>query len=169
MLEKLNTLRATKKSVSPVIATIMLVLVTFMAVVIVVGIIRPMVRENLERGKTCFELRDYVSIVDSEYTCYNFTHTQLMIERGMEDVEIKGFAVGLFSGGSSERYDLEEGNFPAGVSMIGGNIKLPESGEAKTYIFEIGNTTLAEIAVIQKNKNICNAVSYSIPRCSSQI
>jgi hypothetical protein len=54
--------------------------------------------------------------------------------------------------------------------MLGsGNIDIPLPGEAKTYIFDTGNSTVVEIAVIQENEKICTAESYNILDCSEVV
>ncbi len=155
-----------KKGVSAVVATVLLVLVTFMAIGLIIGFIIPMVKESLGKGKSCFELRDYVTVVESEYTCYNSTHTKLMIERGMEDYEIKGFVVSILSGGESKRYDVEEGSV-TGIKMLDGSeiIEIPEPGEARTYVFDTSAEEGVRISIMQKEGSVCQPVFYDVPAC----
>jgi len=158
-----------KRGVSAVVATVLLVLIAFMAVGIVIGVIIPMVREGLEKGKSCFELREYFKIVPSDYTCYNSTTTKLMVERGMEDFEVKGFAVSIMREGKSERYDIFDRANYSDVAVKGGNfgkeLELPGPGEARTYIFKLGNGNKVEISVIKTDNTICEPESYNIPPC----
>lgn len=160
-----------KRGVSPVIATVLLVLITFMAVGLIWAFILPMIKEGLEGGASCFELRDYAEIVDSAvYSCYTSANTSLMIKRGMEDYTIKGFAVSIFTEGESKRYDLEEGkNYGELVKMLDGSsvIKLPGPGEARTYLFNVTNGKNVELAVISEGGEVCKIDSYSIPACKS--
>lgn len=161
-----------KRGISPVIAVILLVLITFMAISIIWAFIKPMVETSLEEGGSCFQLRDYAEIVDSEYTCYNEVgkNTSIMIKRGFDDIEIKGFRVSIFSEGESKVYSVvinttdnikmwQAGNFVT-------SIELPEPGESKTYLFENLIGTRAELAVITKTGKTCKMGSYDIPECS---
>jgi len=161
-MEEYNMLE--KRGVSPVIGSVLLILVALLAIGLIVSIVIPMVRENLEKGKGCFELREYVRIIDSEYTYYNSTNTSLMIERGMENYTIDGFSVSIYSEGKSKRYDLKQGNFPAGVTMLNGNIEIPKPGEARTYIFDISGDKV-ELAVMSERR-MCDSMSYNIPHIS---
>jgi len=158
-----------KRGVSAVVATVLLVLITFMAIGIVVGVIIPMVREGLEKGKSCFELREYFKIVESEYSCYNSTNTKLMVERGMEDFEVKGFAVSISYDGESKRYDIFNGANYADVAIkdsnFGEELELPKPGEARTYIFRLGKGSKASISVLKTDDTICEPESYNIPPC----
>ncbi len=154
-----------KKGVSPVIATILLILIAVSAVAIVFQVIIPMVKENLEEGKSCFELRDYIEVESSnQYSCYNNDETRLMISRGVKDYSIEGIAVSLFLEGESNRYDIKEG--ADSIEMLDySNVIIPSPGEARTYVFPV-TATRAEIAVIIDEDNVCNSLSYNIPPCN---
>lgn len=155
----------TKKGVSAVVATVLIVLITFMAVGLVWGIILPMVKESLSKGASCFELRDYVKIIEGDYTCYNTAggQTKIMMERGMENISIGGFRVSIFAGGSSTTYNVVPGSTEVGM-LNGGDVEIPKPGEARTYIFNITGGK-AEIGILLKGEKICAGDSSDIPRC----
>ncbi len=159
-----------KKGISPVVATILLVLITVIAVVTVANFIIPLVKENLEQGKSCFELREYISVIDSnEFSCYSDTEVKLMLKRKIDNITIKGIAVSIVSEGSSKRFDLISGRVDE-VKMLNKNgekvenIVLPLPGESKTYIFNKSGEK-AEIAVIKQNEELCESESYNLPQC----
>jgi len=159
-----------KRGISPVVATVLLIVIGFIAIGIIVGIIFPMVKESLGKGKTCFELREYFKILESEYTCYDSTSTKLMVERGMENISVRGFSVSIISGGASQVYKVFDG--ATGMKMWNGsdfldNVETPKPGEARTYQFPIGNGEGAKIAALQIDDNVCDAEFYDIPDCSS--
>lgn len=160
-----------KRGISTVVVTVLLILIGFLAVGLIWGVILPLIREGLGEGKSCFELRDYITIFESGYTCYTSSNASLMVGRGVENYSIKGFAVSIVSGGSSKRYDVIQAASISGVKMrnkdtnaVQDNIELPLPGEARTYIF--GTGSVAEIAVIQANGKPCGADTYNIPSCS---
>ena len=157
-----------RKGISVVVSTILLVVIAIAAIGIVIGFIFPMVKQSLGKGKSCFDLREYFKIASSDYTCYNATNTQLMVERGMDNFTVKGFIISIKSEGASERYDIYDG--AGGMRILEGqtftdNVKIPNPGEARTYLFNTGNGKGADIAVLQEDNNICNAEFYSIPEC----
>jgi len=156
-----------KKGISPVVATILLVLITFMAIGIIWAFIKPMVEDSLEEGGSCFKLRDNAEVVDSEFTCNSLSNTKLMIRRSFEEVEINGFIVSITFGASSETYKLENGTETAGVKMFNENlkIKIPQPGGSETYVFEKQEGTRADLAVITTTGKICSMGSYKIPEC----
>lgn len=140
-----------KKGVSPIIATVLLIMITIVAVGIIAGFVIPMVKEKLKQGKSCFELAEYFKIIESDYSCYTATETKLMIERGMGDFEVDGFVASIFSGSSAKPYRITE--------------DLPEAGGAKTYVFDIELGKQAEISTITSEGVICSAILYKLPEC----
>ena len=98
----------TKRGLSAVVSAVLLILITFMAIGLIWAFIKPVVESGLEDEGSCFELRDYAKIAESELSCYNKTsgHTQLMIERGFENIEIRGFVVSILAGGDSKTYKV---------------------------------------------------------------
>jgi len=157
-----------KKGVSAVVATVLLILITLMAIGILWIFIKPMVEKNLEEGASCFELRDQAEIVQGDYTYYNNTVTSLVIKRGFKGGEIKGYRVSINFGADSEAFDLINNTVVSGnieVTMSDGatTIALPDSGEAKNYIFKKANGTQADLGIITKSGNICKMGSYDIP------
>ena len=163
-----------KKSVSAVIATILLILISVTSVVLIYSFIIPMIRENLTEGEQCFKARDHLRIVDSDFTCSTSTYTTIMVKRGLEDVEISGFVLSLLSGASSTSYEIKPGTLN-GVQMynetnniLGQNLGMPDAGEARTYYFQQADVTNADIGVLLENGKICKTSSALIPPCPQQ-
>jgi len=157
-----------KRGVSTVVATVLIIVISFAAIAIVIGIIIPMVKESLGQGKSCFDLRDYFKILDSEYTCYNSTSTSLMVERSVENMEVKGFAVSIISGGNADVYKIYNGVNDGRIKMLNDTgIYIPAPGQARTYIFNVGKGEGARISVLQTNDKSCEPAYYEIPDCSS--
>ena len=158
-------MKTEKRGISPVIATVLLVAVSVAAIVVLAGVIMPMIRTQLGQGKSCFELREYFQIQESAYSCYNTT-TRLMIERGMNNYDVKGFVVSIASAGSSKRFDVYDNVNNSGIRMLDNSaIKIPNPGEAKTYVFSIANGTGVDISVLQKDDSLCEPFFYAIPSC----
>ena len=68
-----------KRGISTIIATVLVILITVTAAVILSTIIIPMLRERMNQSKICYDLKDILSLRD--YTCYNSTATYVMIKR----------------------------------------------------------------------------------------
>lgn len=164
--KKEKMLKKQKRGISPVIAVVLLVLITFIAVSIVWSFVKNMVEEGLEESSTCFDLREHAEIISSDYTCYNETETRIMIERDFKEIEIKGFRVSITYEGTSEVYDLIDGEETEGARMLDDSniIKIPNAGGGETYVFKEGGKK-AELGIITKNERICKISSYNIPEC----
>lgn len=160
-----NSLRNSKKGLSTVIVTVLLIMLTVSAVSIIYAFVIPMIRGDLDKTKTCYDLREQIMIADERYTCYNSTHTSIMIQRGEKNVEIEGFIVSLISNGEGNRYEIKAGSVP-GVRMYNGNqdLEIPGIGGALTYIFNV-SSSYVNIAPIAGNDVICEAVPDKIGVC----
>jgi flagellin-like protein len=155
-----------KRGISPVVATVLLILVTVMAIIIVANIVIPLVKNQINEGKICFDGREYFKVIDSEYTCYNSTNTKLMIKRGTKELDVEGVLVGIYSEGESETYSLVEGGEDIKMLKDGSftsNIELPEIGEARTYLFDLGGKKV-ELALIHEDGK-CDPETHNIPKC----
>jgi len=147
-----------KKAVSPVITTILLILVAMAAVAVVAAFIVPYVRESLR--DECFSAIDQIEIdTSSKYTCYDtwtdevsgneYRLVTISVKRGAKPLGIESFKITVFGGGSSNSFDIKEGTTPESVAgtvaMLGGIpvLEVPKVSEMRTYQL---NTTLSEAA-----------------------
>ena len=153
------------KGLSTVIATIMIVMLTMVAAAVLFAFIIPMIRENTQKSKECFDLRDQISIELGKYTCSNSANTSIMIKRG-EKGEMIGFIVSLKVGGSSTRYELKDGSV-TGVKMFNGSsvIKIPQKGGSETYVFSIPSVEFVDVAPILASGGNCDAVNGKVYDC----
>jgi len=165
-----------KRAISAVITTILLVLIAIVAVLIVYSFVIPMIKEGLGKGKSCFDLIDQVSInLDSGYTCYEDSETDVMIDLGFEEnAEIAGLIFSIKKEGSAWRYELSNNteSDPVGVRMCGktvGKLEIPNPGEARTYVFPKGGIKLVEVAVVLSNGEVCQSISATLDKCEADI
>ena len=162
-----------RKAVSQVVGTVMLIAITIMAVAIIASIIIPLVRDSLEGGASCFELRDHLEVRSSKrYSCYNGSadETRVMIKRNFNNVSIEGIVVGLEDGGRMDSFEIN-GKANSNVKMLnssGGeeNARLLGPGEAKTYIFE-GYSSKAVSVAVKTSGRTCDEQDYNLPKCRS--
>ena len=161
-------MRKNKKGVSAIVTTILLILISVVAVGLIAGFMMPMLKESLKGGASCFELIDYVKIAQSQYSCYDSEKTSLQIERGMNNYSIKGIIVSIAKAGESTRYELRDGKTVNGVKMKDGSevIQIPTVGGSRTYVFlNEGNSETAKLAVITENEKVCEMETFKIPEC----
>ena len=155
-----------KKGVSDVVVMIFFILLTILAVVIISYWTISMTKENLEKGKSCLNLREYVKVIDIGETCYNSTNTKITIHRGEKDYKIDGYIISISSEGKTSRFDLYNSKTAANVKMLNGSesMDVPEPGNARTYIFGLGKGSIITIGVI-KDGEICESDTSSIKTC----
>lgn len=159
---------ASRKGVSAVIATVLLIVLTIAAVAIIAGVVIPFVKTQLDKSKKCFEAIDQISIEQGEFTCYNSTNTKIMIRRGTNaEFELKGLIVSLVkSDASSEVYKIYNNISIQGVKMYSGSfdLEIPQEGGAETYVFPV-SSSYASVAPILSNDETCKEISENIEAC----
>lgn len=129
-----------KKSQAELITTILLILISIAAVVLVSGFIINMVRSNLV-NTDCFKTTGQLKInLEDGYTYYNTTSTSskaayISISRGEADVNLTGLLISIGDGQSSTSYTLKKisGSSKEITSWDGNAPTLPEKSETRTY------------------------------------
>lgn len=135
-----------KKSQAELITTILLILISIAAVVLVSGFIINMVRSNLV-NTDCFKTTGQIKInLDEGYTYYNITSKSLSlsISRGEADINLTGIIISVGDGRTANSYKITPGlSSPSGFTMYDGSIvALPGKSETRTY-----NLTLTTLAI----------------------
>ncbi|MBU0907819.1 MAG: hypothetical protein KKD18_02150 [Nanoarchaeota archaeon] len=166
--------RSNRRGLSPVVATIGLILITVAAVGLIAGIVVPLVRDRLTESTECLGLEEYFTFYEEfDYNCYqiiddyarNYTLSAVSIEADTvaEDKlqTIKGFRIQFL--GAGEEAGLEIINGPAadpdGLRMLKYSeplISVPEKGGVKTYVYNsTARFSRVEIYPVLKNGRIC--------------
>jgi len=93
-------MKKNKKAVSALIATVMLILVTMAAVVLVWQMVIPLIRTSIEKSNAC---RDAMVMVNTEagFTYYknDTREISVMVGRGEADVKVIGIQIKVLSSG----------------------------------------------------------------------
>ena len=158
-----------KRGVSAVVATALLVFLTVAAAALLAGFAIPFVRESLDRAGECVDYDRYFQFEERiefqgytyRYNCFNQTENLQGIAVktvGENSEKVAGFRIALEnSGGISEVFDVKLGEeYGCGdgeVSVLNenervceGDIEIPRRGEVKVYVYE--TTTKYDRAVI---------------------
>lgn len=130
-------LQKTKKAQAELITTVLLILISIAAVVLVSAFIINMVRTNLV-STDCFKTAGQIKInLDEGYTYYKNTVTKaayISISRGEEDINLTGLLISIGDGQSSTSYSLMKGSTTTEVtSYDGAAAVLPGKSETRTY------------------------------------
>lgn len=158
-----------KRGLSAVVATVLLILLSVSAIVIVAGFIIPFVKKSLE-GTNCFEYRDYFKFDESfGFDCYSENggvyNYMLTVKPRADNTgaeSIIGFGLKFMAEGGGTTANFIGGAAPSGsIKMFnGGNIIIPVSGGAYstlTYNYTAGSKyTRVEIYPILKENRICD-------------
>jgi len=137
-------LNKNKKSQAEVITTVLLILISIAAVVLVSVFIINMVRTNLV-STDCFKTAGQFKInLDEGYTYYNTTGSvspvvnkavYISISRGEEAINLSGLMISIGSGQTAISYTVgSSSSTPSGVTLWNGNSPvLPGKSETRTY------------------------------------
>jgi len=157
-----------KKAVSPVITTILLVLISISAVIIIAGVIIPFVRDAPASAQKCFEVSGQLEIeTGGEYNCYynltsNARMVNITVKRGTKDVELEGFMISISGGGTSKSFEIKDSQADPAVTMMdGSSVEIPKKGEKRTYSINtsLSITDYAEISPIMVGGGMCDPMS----------
>ena len=115
-----------KKGVSAIVATVMIILITIAVAGILFVAVVPMVREQLETGTLCFDAVSQLQISNKGYTCIgpSGNTVSLQINRGSKEFDLADVQVLVSAQGTTMSYDLLDA--VSGASVPGPN-------EERTY------------------------------------
>ena len=150
-----------KRSQSEVITTILLVLLSIVAVGIVISFVYPFVQNQIS-GSDCVYLVGQIQVTNNQdYTCYNPTTDNLSIQIHVGDLQDKanGFIINVGSGGSSVNYQITSTSLADNVSVSGSNV--PGKDEERTYIINstMQSPDIIKVYPILNNGKSCDSSS----------
>jgi flagellin-like protein len=161
--------RKNKRGISPVIATILLILITVAAVSILAAFIYPMVKNNTQTATVCFDAQQQVQIeTENGKTCFNESvslpdgtlvsdaKVSLQIKKNPgTNADISDIQV-IFTDSSGDTSSQK-------ITEVSGMV--PGDNEAKTYEFTTAGKTIAKVAIapIVKAGNTQTPCSASTP------
>ena len=141
-----------KRSLSTIVATVLIILITIAAAALIGGVIIPWIKLNLFEKKTCYDITnsEYITIGE-DFTCYSLSNTSIMIKRGSKDIKIDKLTVSLTDrNGESIKYEIAEGETFTGVWMYttgSETLTIPQQGSSKRYGFNLSNAVEARISI----------------------
>jgi flagellin-like protein len=162
-----------KKGLSPVVATVALVLITVAAAVFLAGFVIPLVKNSLNQGTECLGYEDYFKFYEEfDYNCYriindstrNYTLTAVSIEADtvpQEKLEnIKALRIQFIGSGGDDPIEVVNGGDadPNHFRMLNNStaLSIPEKGGVKTYVLNSSmKFKTVEVYPVLKNDRIC--------------
>ena len=163
-----------KCGVSPVVAIVLILMLTVAAIAIVAGFVIPFIRNQLQKGTECIDYMDYFTFEESfelggekyKYNCYTSVGADILNGASVRTSSdeslmegIKGFKLIFLGTGASKSVDIIDGEVVSGVKMLGiagENLELPGAGELRTYVYTSSEVfQKMEIYPILKNDRVC--------------
>lgn len=146
-----------RKAVSTVVATVLIILITVAAVALIWAAIIPLVKDDVDRGKACFDAQSDISLVtDQGYTCVNNTggdtgaNISFQIRKGRNsEITLVGVEALVFVGGNSFKFRFNQTQGDWDDTNMGG-ILPGVNGESVLYVnsTSIGNATRLKIVPV---------------------
>jgi len=104
-----------KKSVSAIVATVLILLITVSVIVIVSTLIVPMIRNMLQGGTACLAMQSISVDAESDYTCYDSATgvASVMVSRGVssdnrDEAKLAGLIISIGAGETRRAYRVSE-------------------------------------------------------------
>lgn len=150
--------------VSPVVATVLLLVLTIVIGSIVFSVVLPFVDDKLGESKACLDVFEGVEFAESSFNCYNLTaptvETGFSVKINKEKVE--GVRIALIdSNENSDVVEIRQSSSNPGLRMVGSAVgayntplTFPTAGGQRTYLAS-GTYKKAEIAPITDSGEIC--------------
>lgn len=154
-----------KKGISNIVATLLLVLLTVVAVTIVASFVVPLVKNGLG-GTECFKYRDFYTFEEEfGYACHTGNDYAVSIRaKSLDSQELvppKGFALLYWTGENSKSQRIINGEPISQVRMLDSsvaNLVTPKNGEVRTYVYNSNGDEIeyVEVYPILEDDKICD-------------
>ena len=126
-----------KKGLSAVISTVILIALVITTIAIVWVVVKKLVDDQLPTN-SC--LKHNVVLLDSEYTCFNGSSTEIQFKVEIKDVEVDKLVVFMSDIASTKSFVIPGGPYAYVKNYdgtYGGNIVLPEKNAGLTYVVNL--------------------------------
>lgn len=152
-----------KRGVSPVIATVLLLVLTLVSVSILAAFVVPFVNQSLKGSESCLEIFGDLKFDETGYNCYATNPSSFENRTGLSvqisDNKVVGFKTVMFLLGDSEPYDIKSGSKHENIRALSGDFNqslgVPSKGGVRTYVFN-GTYDRAYIYPILKSGKQCD-------------
>jgi len=165
-----------KKSLSTVIATVLLILLVTVATAIVWVFVNNIVSERTKGVQSCFDVESSGKVtINNYYTCFNSTAGEVQFSINIGDAEIDSLVIFILVGGNSRSFTLTNNNasfddLKPYKGIYNTNVTLPKKNEGRTYVANfpgVEKVDWIKIApVIDKKQCDSSDATYEIDSCA---
>ena len=167
-----------KRGISPVIATVLILMVTIAAVAMLAGFVVPYVKKMLSEGTECLDYKDFFQFEESTKNCVDYTNKKINVsvkaiateagknisKAGESEKNIAGFnLVFNHKDGSQVTKVRGDGTSDSTIKMFVASreIAIPRQGGWYTYVYDFSSAdasgfTNAEVYPALKSGRICD-------------
>jgi flagellin-like protein len=168
-----------KRGLSPVIATVLTIMLTVAAVAALSAFIVPFVRNSLQKSSECMNYGSYYTFEESGYNCYSGNLYAFSIKTSFNKEianETDGFKLIMLDGsGATKQAEVKNGLSNSNIQVMGdssGKLRTASPGGVLTYVYNATDTdkfVSAEVYPVLKSGRICADVKeiVKIVECSS--
>lgn len=126
-----------KKGISSIIATLLLVALTVVLVAIVWVVVNGIVNPKIAQSSACFGNYNLVTL-NSQYTCYNSSTNSVKFSLNVGNVNVTGIVVSILNNVQSESFTLtNQSQVIANLNLYDGttSVAAPGPNSGITYIY----------------------------------
>ena len=159
-----------RKGVSPIIASVLILMLTIVAVVLIATFVIPFLRDSLSGSTECLPYRDYYSFDESfGFNCYEGDTIHFSVKAGTLDnaEQLNEFRIVLLGESGSKAVPIKEGE--SGLTGYNGAaVEIPKTGEIISYSYDAGGTNFKsmEIYPVLESGKICDMTdSIKLTNC----
>ena len=129
-----------KKALSGIIGTMLLVGLAIVLIGIVWGVINNIVGDQINSAESCFNNYGKVNIID-KYTCYNSTGPKLQFSIEIKDIDVDQVVISIAGQGSTKSLTISNASgIVSGVTSYSSGssvINLPGRNSGLTYVYDL--------------------------------
>lgn len=132
-----------RKALSTVISTILLIALTVVLAAMVFSIVNTFIQDKTQGGYECFETIGNV-LINPEYTCYNTSTNELKFAIKIKDINITKLLISISDNSNSKTFELTHFaqniglEYPDGTNLV----KIPGAKSQKVYVFNYADAGL---------------------------
>jgi|SRR3989344_181843 len=151
-----------KRGVSPVVATVLLLVLTIVIGGVVFSVVIPFVNDKLKDSKECLDLLGGVEFAESKFNCYKTTppsETGFSVKISKDG--ISGVKISLIDENeNSDVFEIKDGTTSDSLRMVGddglygSSLEFPDAFGQRTYVTK-NDYVRAEISALSKSGEVC--------------
>jgi flagellin-like protein len=136
-----------KRGLSGVVATVILIAMTIVAVSILWVFIQGMFTEQLDSAKSCFDIFEKIKI-NSEYSCYDSSNNELRVLIELTNIKPDKLIISVSDDTGSKSFIIEDGITSENIKRFAGNyneeINLPAEHSGINYVFKLDSVGITK-------------------------